>query len=36
MKLLGFVKDPAVEPVLAGILVAPGGTYLFLFYHELL
>ncbi len=36
MKLLGFVKHPAVEPVLAGILVATGGAYLFLFYHELL
>jgi hypothetical protein len=36
LKLLGFVKNPAVEPVLAGVLVAPGGAYLFLFYHELL
>ena len=36
LKLLSFVKDPAVEPVLAGVLVAPGGAYLFLFLHELL
>ena len=36
LKLLSFVKNPAVEPVLAGVLVAPGGAYLFLFCHELL
>jgi len=36
LKLLSFVKNPAVKPVLAGVLVAPGGAYLFLFCHELL
>jgi len=34
LKLAGFIKYPAVEPVLAGILVAPGGTYRLLFRHE--
>jgi len=34
MKLMGLVKNPAVKPVLAGILVAPGGTYRLLFRHE--
>jgi hypothetical protein len=36
LKLTSFVKHPAVEPVLAGILVAPGGACRFLFHHELL
>jgi hypothetical protein len=34
LKRTGFVKGPAVEPVFAGILVAPGGACRFLFYHE--
>ena len=34
LNLLGFIKSPAVEPVLPGILVATGGTFLFLFYNE--
>ena len=29
LKLLGFVKNPAVEPVFAGVLIAPGAPFCF-------
>ena len=29
LKLLSFVKNPAVEPVFAGVLIAPGAPFCF-------
>jgi hypothetical protein len=36
LKLLVFIKDPAIKSVLAGVLVTPGGAYRLLFSHKIL
>jgi len=33
LNLAGFIEDPAVEPVLPGVLIATGGPSSLLFYH---